>query len=168
MAATLGYRHGWKSKVARRLGVHPSFVSKIHDDKVNNVGVEIVERAMSLMGVPRSYFFEEGGREGVGRILDFAPPDEKGFPKLEFMDETTARQDAREAARSKHWARAEEVAQRVFHAAASGSVPEILASELVESVMASDLLRAVQKVQRASGARSRRNAALELAVMVDG
>lgn len=54
----LGNRHGWKSSVARRLGVHPSYISKMVAGKIGDVGGDVIAKAMEALGVDASFFYE--------------------------------------------------------------------------------------------------------------
>lgn len=51
---------GWQTRVARALGVHPSYISRIDGQKVQRVRKDIIERAIGRTGMPRDFFFGEG------------------------------------------------------------------------------------------------------------
>src|SRR5687768_9725897 len=56
LGAAMGSRYGWKCAVARRLDVHPSYISKVVAGELNCVGFEVLERAVECIGVEPSYF----------------------------------------------------------------------------------------------------------------
>ncbi len=67
--------YGWKSKVARRLGVAPSYISKITSGKAGHIGPDIIERAMESLRLPRNWFYkEDGGGPYRDHQISPAPP----------------------------------------------------------------------------------------------
>lgn len=59
LAEQEGHRYGWKAAVARKLGVHASYISKIAAGEVQVVGVDITRRACDLLGLDPRYFADE-------------------------------------------------------------------------------------------------------------
>lgn len=57
LGEAMGYRYGWKSKVARQLGVHPSYVSKVLAEEINDVGGDVLKRALDALDLDSSFFF---------------------------------------------------------------------------------------------------------------
>lgn len=58
LGAELEHRYGWKSSVARRLLVQPSYLSKVVSGDVTTVGREIIDRAAVALGL-RARFFND-------------------------------------------------------------------------------------------------------------
>ncbi len=54
------HSRGWKSEVARRIGVHPSHLSRIISGK-RQVGPETLSRAADQLGISLDFFAEESG-----------------------------------------------------------------------------------------------------------
>ena len=72
-------RYGWKAAVARRLGVHASYVSKIVGGAVSTVGADIIDRAAARIGLREEYFLDEAGRS-YRDFLHERGPTELGLP----------------------------------------------------------------------------------------
>lgn len=53
------FARGWKAKVAGKLGVHPSYLGRVLSGEVEEVGVEIIERACERLRIKRDFFFAE-------------------------------------------------------------------------------------------------------------
>lgn len=49
------FSRGWKTAAAKLLGVHPSYISKVADGKVTQVGTDVVEKAIAA-GFDREFF----------------------------------------------------------------------------------------------------------------
>lgn len=54
-----GRTHGWKRRVAERLRVHPSYVSRILGGSSSNVGQDVIDRACEALGIHPSFFSED-------------------------------------------------------------------------------------------------------------
>lgn len=52
----LGYGYGWKSAVARTLGVHPSYISRVHKGDRTGIGGAVIARAIESLDLDRSFF----------------------------------------------------------------------------------------------------------------
>lgn len=50
--------HGWKSRVARRLGVHQSFVSRLVAEQRVNIGADSYEKAVAHLRLRREFFHD--------------------------------------------------------------------------------------------------------------
>lgn len=62
-------RYGWKSRVARRLGAHPSYLSKVIAGEVVGVGLDMCQRAAESLGISQDFFSTE--RDGTVAYRDF-------------------------------------------------------------------------------------------------
>jgi transcriptional regulator with XRE-family HTH domain len=60
LGAELHEKHGWKKTVAERLGIHPSYVSKLLRGQVNKVGAGTLEIAALKLEIDPRYFRETG------------------------------------------------------------------------------------------------------------
>lgn len=56
LGAVYGRGRGWKSKVAAKLGVTPSYISQITTGRNFTVGQEAMSRAIEALGLPADYF----------------------------------------------------------------------------------------------------------------
>jgi len=54
-----GRCHGWKRRVAERLAVHPSYVSRILSGSSANVGRLVIDRACDALGLDPHFFSED-------------------------------------------------------------------------------------------------------------
>lgn len=59
LADEIGRYRGWQSKVARRIGLHRSYVSKITQGARVSAGPSVVEKVCSAMGLDRAFFYDE-------------------------------------------------------------------------------------------------------------
>lgn len=62
----LGYRRGWKTQAAKRLGVHPSFISKVSHGQVTFVGVEVLRKAVEAFRGEIDLSFFDGVGPDIG------------------------------------------------------------------------------------------------------
>lgn len=60
LGSELRNRYGWKAAAARRLGVHPSYVSKVLNREVGQVGADVLARACDRLGIAPLFFQREG------------------------------------------------------------------------------------------------------------
>lgn len=58
MGAELGFERGWKSRVARLLGVHRSYVSKISAGDRSGIGHTVITRAVANLGIAPAFFYQ--------------------------------------------------------------------------------------------------------------
>lgn len=58
LGAEMGRARGWKSRVAERLGVHPSYLSRVLSGAKTAISNEVIERACENLGVRRDFFSE--------------------------------------------------------------------------------------------------------------
>lgn len=153
LGAELGNVRGWKKRVAERLGVHPSYVSRILSGEKLTIGPDVIDRACERLGLGADFFFVEQS----------APPDYHDF--LDAEREEVARETAREAIReeAETWREAHAAAFAFLRTATTdlspeGSVPD--AARLLEVVRRIPLVRAAMDLDRAL-ARSDADAARE-------
>lgn len=152
LAEQLKHRRGWKSEVARRLGVHPSFVSRIAEGKVQSIGVDIIERAMERLGLPRSFFFEP----------DFGSPAEAAVRMSELALRERARAPAPgldaaapfgSAKDDRHRKRLRELQARFEELAGKGALDAVdaaFANELADLILNTDAVQAALMLRGAS------------------
>lgn len=55
----LGRARGWKSAVARKLGVTPQYVNQLLSGKRDSVGHDVIKRAGERLGITPAFFFSE-------------------------------------------------------------------------------------------------------------
>lgn len=92
LASQVGHRRGWKALVARKLGVHPSYISKIAAGEVKRVGADVIDRATRALSLSPQFFQSEGtdappfqdfvvqGRQDLGRADAYRyPPDPSDY-----------------------------------------------------------------------------------------
>jgi transcriptional regulator with XRE-family HTH domain len=58
LGASVGKRRGWKAEVARAMGIHPSYVTKIVAGSVTRVSTDVIERIATRIGFERAFFFD--------------------------------------------------------------------------------------------------------------
>lgn len=57
LADEYGRARGWRRRVARMLGVHESYVSKIDREMVDTVGADAVDKAVQNLGLRADFFY---------------------------------------------------------------------------------------------------------------
>lgn len=70
MGAGMGHSRGWKTRVAARLGVSPSYVSKVASGHAQHVGADPIAKAKQRLGLSDDYFATEGMVPAFGEGLD--------------------------------------------------------------------------------------------------
>jgi len=54
-----GYPRGWKTAVAKRLGISPSYLTKVLRGDVKDIGGDVIDRALNALDMDGGYFFDE-------------------------------------------------------------------------------------------------------------
>lgn len=70
LGAELGEKRGWKSEVARRLGVRPAYVSMLASGARVSVGRRAIDLAIARLGIDRSFFYANDPEQTPHRAAD--------------------------------------------------------------------------------------------------
>jgi hypothetical protein len=80
-------KHGWKSAVARALGMDQSYISKILSRERMSIGVDAVESAVRHLRLDRDYFWGPREPRSYRDYLTKSPNDGPPYPAwYEFLD----------------------------------------------------------------------------------
>ena len=69
----LGYKRGWMTAVAKKLGVHRSYVSRIHAGDRTGIGSQAIDRAIQRLSLDPQFFYGRGAASAERRSAGASP-----------------------------------------------------------------------------------------------
>ncbi len=106
LGAELGRKRGWKARVARKLGVHPSYISKVVAGGAAASGGEVIDRATARIGLRRAFFYDPSADISDYREYLLSPDERAGLAGLSARLLRP---------RSMDWSRITDLANKVVH-----------------------------------------------------
>lgn len=150
-------QRGWQRTVADALGIHPSYVSRVLNRKIDRLGPDLIERLSERLGIDYADLYGgvdwpriTGGEDLVAWLVDRASSDTAR--ELHGLDDLT------------------EAAQDLLRAALDGRRPDPQAcAQLAERILAIPFVRLAREVDAATddGERVRAGMQLATALVVD-
>jgi transcriptional regulator with XRE-family HTH domain len=71
LADEMGQKYGWRSRVARKLGVSQPYISQIANGDRTGIGIKAIESAIKKLPLERDYFY--GEHAGTPHYSGFVP-----------------------------------------------------------------------------------------------